>query len=118
MLGRGIGISDEKLRHLGDDPLPEGVYSEAEAAVVRYAQRSTNILAKDIWLAFALELHRQAIFTLGSMRVRSKPHLRCSRKRLARDIRDNSLSGVISTCTNVKLALTKGMSSAPSFAVK
>jgi hypothetical protein len=118
MLGRGIGISDEKLRHLGDDPLPEGVYSEAEAAVVRYAQRSTNILAKDIWLAFALELHRQAIFTLGSMRVRSKPHLRCSRKRLARDIRDNSLSGGISTCTNVKLALTKGMSSAPSFAVK
>ena len=29
MLGRGIGISDEKLQHLGDDPLPDGVYSEA-----------------------------------------------------------------------------------------
>jgi alkylhydroperoxidase family enzyme len=41
MLGRSIGISDEKLQHLGDDPLPAGVYSEAEAAIVRYAQRST-----------------------------------------------------------------------------
>jgi alkylhydroperoxidase family enzyme len=42
MLGRSIGISDEKLQHLGDDPLPDGVYSEAEAAIVRYAQRSTK----------------------------------------------------------------------------
>jgi alkylhydroperoxidase family enzyme len=42
MLGRGIGIPEEKLQHLGDDPLPEGVYSPAEAAVVRYAQKSTR----------------------------------------------------------------------------
>jgi alkylhydroperoxidase family enzyme len=47
MLGRGIGISDEKLAHLGDDPLPDGVYSDAEAAVVRYAQRSTKTLEID-----------------------------------------------------------------------
>jgi alkylhydroperoxidase family enzyme len=43
MLGRGIGISDEKLAHLGDDPLPDGVYSEAEEALVRYAQKSTRM---------------------------------------------------------------------------
>ncbi len=42
MLGRGIGISDEKLAHLGHDPLPNGVYSEAEAAIIRYAQKSTK----------------------------------------------------------------------------
>jgi alkylhydroperoxidase family enzyme len=47
MLGRSIGISEEKLRHLGDDPLPDGVYSEAEAAIVRYAQRSTKMLSID-----------------------------------------------------------------------
>jgi len=35
MLGRSIGISEEKLRHLGDDPLPDGIYSKAEAAIVR-----------------------------------------------------------------------------------
>ncbi|GEM_PF-567724 len=47
MLGRGIGISDEKLLHLGDDPLPDGVYSEAEAAIVRYAQKATKTLSID-----------------------------------------------------------------------
>jgi len=47
MLGRGIGISEEKLRHMGDDPLPDGVYSEQEAAIVRYAQRSTKMLVCD-----------------------------------------------------------------------
>jgi alkylhydroperoxidase family enzyme len=47
MLGRSLGLTYEKLRHLGDDPLPEGVYSPAEVAVVRYAQRSTRGLAID-----------------------------------------------------------------------
>jgi alkylhydroperoxidase family enzyme len=42
MLGRSIGISEEKLQHLGDVPLPEGVYSDAEAALIRYAQKSTK----------------------------------------------------------------------------
>ena len=45
MLGRSIGISEEKLRHLGDDPLPDGIYSET--AIVRYAQRSTRMLSID-----------------------------------------------------------------------
>jgi alkylhydroperoxidase family enzyme len=57
MLGRGIGISDEKLRHLGDDPLPDGVYSEAEAAIVRYAQRSTKMLRIDDTTYQALTKH-------------------------------------------------------------
>jgi alkylhydroperoxidase family enzyme len=57
MLGRDIGISDEKLRQLGDDPLSEGVYSEAEAAVVRYAQRSTEILTIDEATYQALAKH-------------------------------------------------------------
>ena len=42
MLGRSIGIPEEKLQHLGDDPLPDGVYTAAEAAIVRYAQKSTK----------------------------------------------------------------------------
>jgi len=36
-------MSEEKFAHLGDDPLPDGVYSEAEAAVIRYAQKSTRM---------------------------------------------------------------------------
>src|ERR1700680_4787737 len=57
MLGRGIGISKEKLRHLGDDPLPDGVYSEAEAAIVRYAQKSTKMLTIDDATYHALAMH-------------------------------------------------------------
>ncbi len=57
MLGRGIGISEEKLRHLGDDPLPDGVYSDDEAAVVRYAQRSTKTLYIDDATYQALAKH-------------------------------------------------------------
>jgi len=57
MLGRGVGISEEKLRHLGDDPLPEGVYTEAEAAIIRYAQKSTKLLPIDDFTYQALAKH-------------------------------------------------------------
>ncbi len=40
-------MTTEQLNHLGDDPLPEGVYSEAEAAIVRYAQVSTRSISID-----------------------------------------------------------------------
>ncbi len=63
MLGRGIGISGEKLRHLGDDPLPDGVYSDAEAAVVRYAQQSTKAIRIDNATYQALARH----FTVQQM---------------------------------------------------
>lgn len=47
MLGRSVGLTEAQLSHLGDDPLPVGVYSESEAAIVRYAQRSTRDIAID-----------------------------------------------------------------------
>ena len=47
MFGRNVGLTTEQLNHLGDDPLPEGVYSESEAAIVRYAQVSTRSIAID-----------------------------------------------------------------------
>src|SRR5215469_15483390 len=57
MLGRGIGISEEKLRHMDDDPWPDGVYSEAEAAIVQYAQRSTKMPSIDNATYQALAKH-------------------------------------------------------------
>lgn len=57
MLGRSAGLSEEQLRHLGDDPLPEGVYTAAEAALVRYAQRSTREIVIDDETYAALALH-------------------------------------------------------------
>ena len=47
LLGRAAGLSEEKLAHLGDDPLPDGVYEPDEAAIVRYAQRSTRMAVID-----------------------------------------------------------------------
>ncbi len=41
MLGRSVGITDEQLAHIGDDPLPDGIFPPAEAAIVRYAIQST-----------------------------------------------------------------------------
>jgi alkylhydroperoxidase family enzyme len=31
------------MRHLVDDPLPAGIYDPAQAAIVRYAQKSTRL---------------------------------------------------------------------------
>jgi hypothetical protein len=43
VLGRSAGLTEAKLAHIGDDPLPDGVYSDDERAVVEYAQRSTKL---------------------------------------------------------------------------
>lgn len=36
-------MTEEQLRHIGDEPLPDGVYDDPERAVVEYAQRSTRV---------------------------------------------------------------------------
>ena len=36
-------MADEKMRHLTDSPLPDGIYTETEAAIIRYAQKSTRL---------------------------------------------------------------------------
>ena len=43
VLGRSAGLDEDKLRHIGDDPLPDGVYADDERAIVEYAQRSTRM---------------------------------------------------------------------------
>lgn len=57
MLGRSAGLSEAQLRHLMCDPLPAGVYGEAEAAIVRYARRATRMQPIDAALYRALERH-------------------------------------------------------------
>jgi len=47
LLGRAAGLSEDKLAHLGHDPLPDGMYDDDEAAIVRYAQRSTRMAVID-----------------------------------------------------------------------
>lgn len=43
VLGRSAGLNEEQLAHIGDGELPDGVYDEAERAIVEYAQRSTRM---------------------------------------------------------------------------
>jgi alkylhydroperoxidase family enzyme len=43
LLGRAAGLTEEKLAHLGGDPLPAKIYEPDEAAIVRYSQRSTRL---------------------------------------------------------------------------
>jgi alkylhydroperoxidase family enzyme len=57
LLGRAAGLTEEKLGHLGDDELPEGLYEPDEAAIVRYAQRSTRMQPIDERTYSALTEH-------------------------------------------------------------
>jgi len=50
-------LTEEQLHHLNDDPLPDGVYDTAQAAVVRYAQKSTRLEPIDDMTYAALAEH-------------------------------------------------------------
>lgn len=47
MLGRSVGLSEAKIRHVGDDEPPEGVYEPPERAIVRYGRSSTIDITVD-----------------------------------------------------------------------
>ena len=80
LLGRAAGLTEEKLAHLRDDPLPEGVYGPDEAAIVAYSQRSTRMEAIDDATYSALAEHfdtKQIIeicFTVGLSNVVNRFH--------------------------------------------
>ncbi len=57
VLGRSAGLTEAKLRHIGDSPLPDGVYEPAERAIVEYAQKSTNMEPIDNELYGRLSAH-------------------------------------------------------------
>lgn len=59
------------MAHLRDDPLPDGVYSASEAAIVRFAQTSTRMAPIDDALFAELSSHFdtqqmiELVFTVG-----------------------------------------------------
>ena len=79
-LGRDVGLSDEKIAHLRDDPLPEGVYSPAEAAIVRFAQTSTRMapisdeLFRDLSAHFDTQQMIELCFTVGNSGIINRFH--------------------------------------------
>jgi alkylhydroperoxidase family enzyme len=80
LLGRAAGISEEKLSHLGDQPLPDGVYTAEEAAIAAYPQRLTRMEAIDDAAYGALSQYfdtKQMIeicFTVGLSNVVNRFH--------------------------------------------
>ena len=52
-----MGLTEDQMRHLADDILPDGVYDAAEAAIVRYAQKATRLEAIDDGTYGALARH-------------------------------------------------------------
>ena len=80
VLGRSAGLTEEKLAHIGDDPLPEGVYAEDELAVVEYAQRSTRLepITDDLFGRLSAHFTPQQIielcFTIGLSNVINRFH--------------------------------------------
>ena len=80
VLGRSAGLEEEKLRHIGDDPLPDGVYDDAERAIVEYAQRSTRMEPIDDELFGRLAAHfpqqqiMEICFTVGLSNLINRFH--------------------------------------------
>ncbi len=73
-------MTEDKLAHLGDDPLPDGLYEPDEAAIVRYAQRSTRMdviddrTYGDLAAHFASEQIVEICFTVGLSNMINRFH--------------------------------------------
>ena len=71
MLGRSAGITNEQLANLLSDPLPEGVFTPAEAALVRFARTSTaditipQPLYDELATHYSSEQIMEAVFLVG-----------------------------------------------------
>ena len=80
VLGRSAGLTEEKLAHIGDDPLPDGVYADDERAVVEYAQRSTRLepITDELYARLAAHFSQRQIielcFTVGLSNVINRFH--------------------------------------------
>jgi alkylhydroperoxidase family enzyme len=75
-----VGLTDEQIAHLRDDPLPDEVYDPAESAIVRFAQTSTRMAPIDDALFAELRSHfdtKQLIelcFTVGNSGLVNRFH--------------------------------------------
>jgi hypothetical protein len=80
VLGRSAGLNEDKLRHIGDDPLPDGVYADDERAVVEYAQRSTRLepITDDLFARLSAHFTQQQLieicFTVGLSNLINRFH--------------------------------------------
>jgi len=99
LLGRAAGLSDDQLAHLADDPLPDGLYTDAAAVIIRYSQQSTRMLPIDDDLYRALTAHFdtsqiiELCFVVGFSNLVNRFHAT-----FRTDVDDGTLSALGDTC--------------------
>jgi alkylhydroperoxidase family enzyme len=99
VLGRSAGISEEKMAHVLDDPLPEDLFPPDEAAIVVLARKSTRMEPIDdgTWAALAEHFDTkqimEIIFTIGLDQLVSRFHAA-----VRTDLDDYTLGQVADAC--------------------
>jgi alkylhydroperoxidase family enzyme len=94
-----VGLSEEQIAHVADDPLPPDVYDERQAAVVRYAQRVTRLNAVDDELYAELSRYFDAAalielcLVVGSANMVNRLHAT-----FHTDVEEATLSALESSC--------------------
>ena len=79
-LGRSAGLTAPQVAHLHDDPLPDGVYRDDEAAIVRYARQATAMapIDDDLYADLRRHLSEQQVielcFTVGVSNIINRFH--------------------------------------------
>jgi len=80
VLGRSAGLTDDEMAHLMDDPLPPGMFSADEAAIIVYARTSallqpiTDEIYADLAAHFTDRQIREISFTVGLDQLVSRFH--------------------------------------------
>jgi hypothetical protein len=80
VLGRASGLTDEEMSHLLDDPLPEGMFSPPEEAIIVFARTSTWMqpISDEIYKRLAEHFDTKQImeisFTVGLDQLVSRFH--------------------------------------------
>ncbi|MDN5697672.1 MAG: hypothetical protein L0G70_06795, partial [Rubrobacter sp.] len=69
MLGRSVGLSEAQIQHTGGDNPPEGVYSPAQAAIVRYGRESTKEIhvSDETYAALAAHYAQEQIMEIWAL---------------------------------------------------
>ena len=99
VLGRSAGISEDKLAQVLADPLPEGVFSPDEAAIVVFARKSTRMepIDNETWARltdhFDTRQIMEIIFTVGFNQMISRFHAA-----VRTDVDDVTLDAVSDSC--------------------
>ncbi|RBY76076.1 hypothetical protein DQ238_18080 [Geodermatophilus sp. TF02-6] len=80
VLGRSAGISDEQMAHVLDDPLPAGLFTPGQEAIVVFCRKSTLMQPIDdaTWTAltehFTTRQIMEITFTCGLNQMISRFH--------------------------------------------